>query len=660
MELPLLQDVVVVFTFAVAALFICHRFRIPGIVGLLLTGVVVGPHGLRLIRGAHEVEVFAEIGVLLLLFTVGIDFSLERLVQARKSVVFGGLLQVGATTALTVLVLMQFGYEARIAVFAGFLVALSSTAIVIRQLQTRAEINTPYGGHTLSVLIFQDIIVVPMLLITPLLAGGPEDIWSPMALLAVKGAAIVVLVIVSARWVVPRVFYYIARTRVHEIFVLSVVVLCFGVAWLTSLAGLSLALGAFLAGLIISESEYSYQALSNILPFREVFTSFFFISIGMLLDTSFVLRHPLLVLAVVVAVMILKALLAGLSTLALGFSLRTSLLAGLALCQVGEFSFILSAVGVSHGLLAGDSHQLFLAVAVLTMAATPFIISAAPGWADRIYRLPLPQRLKTGTMPVAPDVAEALENHILVVGYGLTGQKVARAVDAAGISFAVVEMNPDTVRRERAKGMAIYYGDAVHGAVLRQAGAPRARAAVVAINDPTATKRITQAIRQCNPAAYIIVRTRYVQEMKDLYALGADAVIPEEFETSVEVFARLLARLMVPQDEITRLVSEARADGYRMFRGLQADGVPLSEMKLHLGGVEVRSVVIPPGCRLAGKTLAEAEFRQRFGVSVLAIVRNSEVTANPPAEALLTPGDQLYVLGSIADISEAAEAIGRS
>jgi CPA2 family monovalent cation:H+ antiporter-2 len=392
MEIPLLNDIVIIFGLAIAVLFICHRFRVPAVVGFLLTGMFVGPYGFGLVKAVHEVEILAEIGIVLLLFTIGIEFSLKKLLQIRKSVLMGGSLQVSLTFLATFFIARWFGQAFGEAVFIGFLVALSSTAIVLKLIQERAEVDSPHGRTTLGILIFQDIIIVPMILATPLLAGATGNLGESILVLLAKGIGIILLVMVSTKWIVPKALYQIARTRNQEIFLLIVVVICLGVAWLTSKAGLSLALGAFLAGLIISESEYSHQALGNILPFRDVFTSFFFVSIGMLLDVGFLFQQPGTIVLITLGVLVLKSIIACFASVLSGFHFRTSILVGLALSQVGEFSFILSRAGVEHGLLAGNIYQMFLAFSVLSMAATPFIITLAPRAADIILRLPLPRR----------------------------------------------------------------------------------------------------------------------------------------------------------------------------------------------------------------------------------------------------------------------------
>ncbi|MGD2270431.1 MAG: cation:proton antiporter, partial [Desulfobacterales bacterium] len=432
----LLKDIVIIFVLSMVVLLICHRLKVPTIVGFLITGLLLGPYGLGLITADKEVKDLAEIGVVMLLFTIGIEFSLKDLIRIKRAVLMGGSLQVLLTLAATFVFASQFAYGPGESVFAGFLVALSSTAIVLKLLQDRAEIESPHGQTTLGILIYQDIVIVPMILLTPLLAGKAGGPGTSLPLLLAKAVGIIFLVILSAEYIVPKVLYQIARTRSRELFLLSIVVMCLAVAWLTHSLGLSLALGAFLAGLTISESEYSHQALSSVLPFRDLFTSFFFISIGMLLDIRFLFEKPALVFFLALGVLLTKSFLAMCTTLLLGLPLRTAILVGLGLCQVGEFSFILAEEGAKYGLLGGDIFQLFLAVSVLTMAATPFIIILGDRIVGAVLRFPLPQKLKSGLYPLQglTDAKKRvkLKGHLIVVGFGINGKNVTRAAGLAG------------------------------------------------------------------------------------------------------------------------------------------------------------------------------------------------------------------------------------
>ncbi|MBN2397612.1 MAG: cation:proton antiporter [Deltaproteobacteria bacterium] len=646
MEGHLLNYVIVILGLSVLVVFVCQKARVPTIVGFFLTGILAGPHGLGLVQAVHEVEFFAEVGVVLLLFTIGIEFSLNRLLQIKKLVLVGGVLQVSLTALAVFAVARQAAQPVGESIFMGFLVALSSTAIVLKLTQERAEIDSPHGRTTLGILIFQDVIIVPMILVTPLLAGATGNLTGASLLLVAKGIGIIALVIICARWIVPRVLYEIARTRSRELFLLAIVVICFAVAWLTSSVGLSLALGAFLAGLIISESEYSHQALGNILPFRDVFMSFFFVSVGMLLDIDFLFRHLGLILLITAGVLIFKAAIAGGAAVLLGLQLRAAILVGFALSQIGEFSFILSKAGIEHGLLSGGGYQTFLSFSVLSMAATPFIMGFAPRVADFVLRGPVPERLKTGLYPIPePEVAGA-KNHVIIVGFGVNGRNVARAAKVADIPYVIIETNPETVRSEQEEGEPIYYGDATQEAVFRHAGIEAAKIVVVAINDPAATRGITELARRLNPSVYLIVRTRYFQEMGPLYALGADEVIPEEFETSVEIFSRVLTKYLVPHDTIKRFAAEVRSDGYEMFRSLARKTASFGDLEVQVPDIEINALRVGKGAQIVGKSLSQIELRKRYGVTVLAMRREGEIISNPNVDMPFQVDDVLFAVGS--------------
>ncbi|MDT8274033.1 MAG: cation:proton antiporter, partial [Desulfomonilia bacterium] len=555
-----LGDLIIVLGLSTAVILLFMRIRLPAIVGFLLTGVLAGPHGLKLIKGISEVETLAEIGVILLLFSIGIEFSLKDLLKARRNVLLGGLVQVGSTLAITYAASRVFGLGVPESLLIGFIISMSSTAIVLKLLVERAEITSPHGKNALSILIFQDLIVVPIMLLIPLLSGDVEHIRDSPLVFLFKGFSLIVLFFLSYKWIVPALLYQIARTKSRELFLISVVLICFAVAWLTSLMGLSLALGAFLAGLIISESEYAQEALGRILPFRDIFVSFFFVSIGMLLNLSFLLEHLWLILLVVALIIVMKTITGGIATLILGYPLRIVVITGLCLAQVGEFSFILSTSGLQHGILDPVIYQLCLDTSLLTMAAAPFLINASGRIADAVMVLPIPQKIKCGLRPleITPfsDGMPSMEDHLIIIGYGINGRNVSRAARFAGIPYLILEMNPETVRSERAKGEPIYYGDATQHAILEHVGVRKARVLVIAIPDAAAVRKITSTARSLNGSLHIIARTRYVSEVDPLYQLGADEVIPEEFETSIEIFSRTLAKYLIPHDDIERITAD--------------------------------------------------------------------------------------------------------
>lgn len=673
MQIPLLTDILIIFAMATAVLFACHHLKIPTIVGFLLTGVLAGPHGLGLIGAVHEVEMLAEIGVVLLLFTIGLEFSMKNLWELRRSVLIGGTFQVAATLLVTFLLAYHFDQGFGKSVFLGFLVSLSSTAILLKILQERAEVDSPQGKISLAILIFQDVMAVPMMLMIPLMAGARGEVGGVFLVLLLKGLAVVALALASARWLVSPLLYQIARTRSRELFLITVVVICLAVAWLTSSIGLSLALGAFLAGLIISESEYSYQALSSLLPFRDLFTSIFFISIGMLVDIHVLLEHPAQVLIIVLGVMTLKTIIGGGAAALLGYPFRTMLLAGLGLNQIGEFSFLLSKAGTQYGLLSGNAYQIFLAVSVLTMAATPFIIAQGPRAVNFFMQFPVPLRLQTGFYPMnqrsdppeeEPANGVTRMDHLVIVGYGVNGRNVARAARNAGIPYLIVETNPVTVKKEKGRGEPIIYGDATQEAVLEHAAIHRARVMVVGIPDPVATRMVVASARSANPRLYIITRTRFLPEMKPLYDLGANEVIPEEFETSVEIFSRVLAKYLVPRDEIERFVAVVRNDGYEMLRKLSDEATSFCtdsfcDYRLYLPDAEICSFRVHEGAPIVMKSLAEVGLRKHHGVTLLSLRRDTEMISNPSAETVFFPGDICVLVGDPEKLAAVRSLFGR-
>lgn len=647
MNIPLLNDIIVIFALSIGVIFLCQKLSIPSVVGFLLTGVLAGPYGLGLINDIEAVEAMADLGIILLLFTIGIEFSLGQLMQIRRSVLLGGSLQVILTITAAALIMSRLGFPTGQAIFVGCLLSLSSTAIVLKVMQDRSEIDTPHGRNVLGILIFQDLIIIPIMLFTPLLAKNNFSAALSNSSLLLLGKVILVLALVyiSARWIAPFLLQQIARQRNRELFLISIVTMALAVAWLTSSIGLSISLGAFLAGLIISESEYSHQALGSILPFRDVFTSIFFVSVGMLFSIQDFAAQPLVFTGAALAVLFGKALIAGMVVIALGFPLRTAILSGLALGQVGEFSFILSSYGLDYGLLSNNFYLYFIIVSVLTMALTPFSIALAPTVARWTLKLPLPARLK-GVGAGLDSVETSIKDHLVIIGCGVNGRNLARAAAASGIPYVILEMNPDLVKSARLTGEPVYYGDATQYEVLRQVNVSGARVVVVAISDAAATVRICDLIRKASPGVHLIVRTRYIQEIEALYRVGVNEVIPEEYETSIEIFTLVLRKYLVPRVDIENFISEVRSDGYDMLRSLSKKSPTFNDIKLHFHDAEIANMRVEAHAPAAGKTLAEIELRSKYGVSLLLIQRGQETIINPDGYTVLQEEDQAVLLGT--------------
>jgi len=655
-DLSFFKDFVIIFAAAIGINFLFHRLHIAPIVGYLIAGVLLGPSALGVTQDIALIEVLAEVGVILLLFLIGIEFSLAELIRINRAVFVGGFLQVFLTTAAVLLISLSAGISIDKGIFIGILVAMSSTAIVFKVLSDRGEMDSPQGRLSSGILIFQDLSVVAVVLLLPMLGGKTGLSAFDMALNVLWALSIVVLIIIVSWFVVPKMLYQIVSTHSRELFLISIVLICFGTAWLTSLVGLSLALGAFLAGLVISESEYGQQAFSEILPLKDIFSILFFVSIGMLLDIGSMLRNPLLVLLAVVLILVIKFSIGALVAMVLGYPLRIGVLVGVALSQIGEFSFVLSKEGLNLGLFSGSDYQVFLASSIITMIFTPFMIQGSGKFSDIFERLPISGKIKSGRFHEDVFEKKELTNHVIVVGFGLNGRNVTKVLSASGIPFVVLEINPETVRVEKKRGIPISYGDASKEVLLTHLGIKTARSVVVAISDASATRRIVELSRKLNPNVYIIARTRYTSEVKPLYSLGANDVIPEEFETSIEIISRVLRNFFIPANEIEKHISEVRKDGYVIFRNVHQEYDIFPELKQHLPDIEIETIRIESVSPLAGKSLADIGFRRKYGVTVLAIQRGARTITNPSGDTQLLAQDIVILIGTrecIAGVSPA-------
>lgn len=647
-EVSILRDIIIIFSVSVVVVFVFQKIHLPSIAGFLVAGTLVGPYGLNLISDREQVQVLAELGVILLLFTIGLEFSLSNLKSIQSLLFIAGPVQVLAVLGLVVLGGIGLGFELKSAIFWGMLLSLSSTAIVLKALSDRRENETLHGHSTIGVLIFQDLAVVPMMLMTPFLGeGGGDGRVADILWTLAESLALVIGVVIAARYAVPKLLMHIVRTRSRELFLLTVVVLGLGTAWITSHAGLSLALGAFIAGLLISESEYSHQALAEVIPFRDSFNSLFFVSMGMLMDPRVLVEHPFLIMLIVVTVYLGKFLTAAGAVVAAGVPLRSAVLAGVALAQVGEFSFILAQEGIKVGILYRDTYNIFLAVSVITMIITPFAIQWSPKIARRTEALQRLHQWLPGRITHRPDsVPLKLKDHVIIVGYGVNGRNLAKVLGEFQLPYVVLEIRGDVVQMALGSGVPIQYGDATNPTVLKQAHIDFAKVLVVATSDPFSTRRIVQMGRALNPDVHIVVRTRYLKELEELSQLGANEIVPEEFETSIEISTLVLQAYQMPKQAIIEKAETIRREGYALLRRGE---VPEMVHRLRAGplvDVEVETCRIDEDSPALGKSLAELGIRKRTGVSVVALTRGGVTQANPPNKTVLEVGDVLSLLGT--------------
>jgi len=647
----ILTDLVFVLAAALPIVFLFQKLRLPSIVGFLIAGGLIGPHGFALIRETESVEALAEIGIVLLLFVVGMELSFRQLAKLGRVILWSCAIQILGTMGAAFAIAELAGLAPAPALVFGFLVTHSSTAIVLKLLNERGELDAPHGRIAVGILLVQDLALVPMVLLTRIMGSPEAASWSAIGFTLAKAGLAVVAIIVGARFVMPRLLAFVVRQRSREMFAGTIVLLCFGTAGLAAQFDLSLALGALLAGLVISESEYSHQIVADILPFRDVLNSIFFISIGMLLQPAFVAENLALILGFSAGVIALKLVILFAAIYPFYGSLRVAAMTAFPLATMGELAFVLAGIGLPTGLIAVAHYDLFIAVAIVTMLASPFLMNAARPVGTWL-------QARVGIADPPAEERATLKGHVLIVGFGLNGENLTKVLRETGLPFVVLELNPERVATSRIAGVPILYGDATNASMLYHAGLRDAAAMVIAISDPTATRRIVAIARENCAELPIIVRTRYVSEVDGLQRLGATEVIPEEFETSVEIFARVLRRLHVPRNVINLQIEMIRNQSYGMLRGVRLDEQPLGQLDAILARALTESFLVGEESPACGKSIRELDLRGRVGVTILAIVQNGKATPNPSADSVVAAGDTLVLFGDHAGLDRVFALLG--
>ena len=537
-EMVFLLDLVVILAAAVVVVAFLRHLRVPSIAGFIVAGMAIGPNALGFVRDLHQVEILAELGVVLLLFGIGLELSLSRVRRLWRPIAAGGALQVGATILVVTGLSLLFGRDIRSGLLLGFIIAVSSTAIVLKGLSTRGELETPHGRLALGILIFQDLCVVPMVLIIPVL-GDTTSAGASVLIPLLKAAAVITGVLVASRLLVPRFLEEIARTRKRDLFVLSVFLICLGTAWVVSSVGVSLALGAFLAGLVVSGSRYREQAISDLVPLRDVLASVFFVSVGMLLDLRNVIDNPLPILGLFAAIVFGKFIIIFLTASSMRLPSRVGVMTAASLSQVGEFSFVLLLAASGTGLLEEPLRSNLTVAIILSMLATPFGLAMGPRLAGGLGKLsPLTRLLQVRTTEEMHD-AEPLRDHVIIAGYGLTGRNLARSLTSNGTRYIIVDINTENVRDAAQRGEPACFGDVTSAEVLEHLGTAEARELVIAINDPDATARATRAARLAAPNLRITVRTAYDDDVERLQKAGATHVVSAEAAAADAIIAKV-------------------------------------------------------------------------------------------------------------------------
>jgi monovalent cation:H+ antiporter-2, CPA2 family len=632
-------DIAIIITAGLIGGLIAQRLRQPLVIGYILAGVFLGPVTAgAFVSDAHEVELLAEIGVALLLFALGLEFSLKELQPVRRIALIGTPIQIMLTMALGFAIGQVLGMDRTESIWLGGLIALSSTMVVLKTLMSQGRMGTLSSRVMIGMLIVQDLAVVPLMIILPQL-NTPDSLFSVLLWAAVKAAVFLVLMVFAGTRLIPWLMSHIARWNSRELFLLAVTAIGLGIGYATYLFGLSFAFGAFVAGLVLSESDYSHQALSDIIPLRDIFSLLFFVSVGMLLDPAFLWQNWVTILLVVVLVSAGKAVIFGLLTTLFRYGNVVPLAVGLGLFQIGEFSFVLARVGISTGSITQDLYSLILATAIVTMVLTPFVSSmAAPLFALR-------QRwFKHEALQMINIPEGGLDGHVLIAGGGRVGQHVAHVLQRLNQKFVLVELDYRRVEQLKATGFPTVYGDAEHDIVLEAARVKQACLVLVTAPTVLVAQSIVETVRRHNPAINIVGRAEGIEEMRHLHEMGVYEVVQPEFEAGLELTRQTLLHLNLPAHEIQRYTDAVRREQYQELYEARADYHSTALLSNATRLLETTWVELLESSPLVGQSIREADIRRRTGVSVVGVMRDGRLEPNPTADFRFAAGDLVAIM----------------
>ena len=554
---------------AVIVLLIFNKLKLPTMIGLFITGIVLG----HVVNDTSLISTLSELGVIFLLFIIGLEFSAEKFSTIKRYALIGGILQVIITTSLITLLGFALNLSWNNALFLGFLVAFSSTAIVMKVMQQRHITHSVQGRVTLGILIFQDIAVIVVILLTPILGGESVEVHL-LPQLIVKAVGLGLIIFAGAKWFIPLALRDAARTKNRDLFLLLTLFICMGTTFATSLIGIGPELGAFIAGLLISNTEYSHQTLGYIQPFQDVFMSLFFISIGLMVNLHLFLANIGIIVLLTIIIVMINFSATFITGMALKLPTKISVSIAILLSQIGEFSFVLAKEGMSYGLMTNEFFSIFLGVSILTMSLTPFLEKATPQIVKLFHRMPhfqVDDELKT--LPEELEAEPEVEDHVILVGLGRNGKHIAKACRQFHIPIRIVDMNPTIVENQQALGLPIIYGKASNESVLKELNITSAQCIVISASTYEETMKTIDAAKRLNPDIHVIVRTRYLKSIDEVIEAGADEVIPKEFETSIMMFTRIMDYYNKDVDEITDAVNDLRSNNYDAFRTVTSEDI---------------------------------------------------------------------------------------
>jgi CPA2 family monovalent cation:H+ antiporter-2 len=649
-HLSILKDLMIIFLASLTIIFLFSRLKLPSIMGFLAAGIIIGPNGLGLISNIQDIKYMAEIGVVLLLFTIGLEISLSQLVGMKRFFLLGGGLQTGLTILISAVFFACLKVPLHSAILYGMLVSLSSTAIALKLLSDRDQLETPHGKISLGILIFQDFAVVPMMLILPVLGAGDGADVSGIIIKLLIAFAVLGVMFAIAKFLMPKALFHLAKLRSREAFTIGVLALILLTAYLTDLIGLSLALGAFIAGIILSESDYSHQVNAEIIPFKDSFNSLFFVAIGMMLNYNYLMEYPGLIAGLIIGIILVKALVIVAVSAIMGYPSRVGIMAALGLSQIGEFSFVLVQAAGDYKFISPEYFNAFISASIFTMLLTPVLMQAAPRFSKKLAAGELAKSSTGGGKT-------GLKDHVIIAGYGINGRNIVRVLGETGIPYLVLELNPVTVKEFKKKGENIMYGDITKRDVLNEASIQSANVIVIAISDPLATRQAVKLARELNPEIYCIVRAKYVSSTDELLKTGADEVIPEEFETSLQIFSKVLEHYHIPLNIIMKQNNMIRHESYGLLRDEKGRMESLSHLDKILAEGLTETYYVEELNSNIGMTLKQLNVRALTGAAVIAIMRNGTTCANPSGAELLKSKDTLVIYGTHQAVDKAARLL---
>ena len=655
MKGAVLEDILLLLAATIAVVVGLRRLRMPPIIGFLAVGMAVGPHALGWVATTETTGALAEFGIVFLLFTLGLEFSLPRLIATRGEVFLLGSLQVGTTTAAVAAIALAFDVPLAIAVLLGGAVAMSSTAIVLQQLTQQGELNRTHGRLAFGTLLFQDLAVVPFLALAGVLASADAAISTPEISFALfKAAVALVIVLAAGRWLLRPLFHEIAVSGVPELFTFAVLFVAIGAAWSTQAVGLSFALGAFLAGMMLAETEYRYQVEAGIRPFRDTLLGLFFVTVGMQLDVPGLFRHLPAVTAILAGMLLLKTVIVMLAARGFAGQWFKALRTGIVLSEGGEFGFALLTLVLQNRLIGTEITQPLLAAITLSMVLSPFLIRHNKRIARLVLRESGPVQTELARIDAATQALAARE-HVILCGYGRVGQNVARVLESQGFEYLAMDLDPFRVRTARAAGDPVIYGDAAAEPMLHSVGLERASAVIVTFSDAERSLRIVEAVRRTRAFVPLLVRTTDDTRLEELHAAGATEVVPETLEAALTLVSHALLMLEVPMSRVLRTVGEIRRQRYKILRTVfRREGAELID-ETHALREELHTVVLPPGAWSVSRTLREIHDRGAE-VSFTAVRRDGIVGRDPDQDMQLREGDIVILFGT-PEANEHAEAV---